>query len=201
MAWIKVVRKLGEYSRPKDTEVEIEFCWGNKATIDNTGKARVFINALREGLKKKDLSKIASAFNVPYSHVEEDMLSQFTGLLRILWNFDTLRKAKWSGLSLLKEKRKNMDKEIKKMEEEVKLVEEGLKHIEINKWNIDSIDRIAIEARIRQFGNFLIDKINKDILTARSCLKFLGFNCNNKDCKVYFCPLNSCYKRIEKENE
>jgi len=74
-------------------------------------------------------------------------------------------------------------------------------NIEINKWNIDNIDRIAIEARIRQFGNFIIEKINKDILTARSCLKFLGFNCNNKDCKVYFCPLNSCYERIEKENE
>jgi len=103
MAWIKVVRKLGEYSRPEDIEVEIEFCWGNRATINNTNRAIVFINALREGFKNKDLSRIADAFNVPCKDIKEDLLSQFVGLLEILWNFDILRKAKWSGLEKVKE--------------------------------------------------------------------------------------------------
>ena len=103
MAWIKVVKKLGEYS--KDTEVEIEFCWGNRATRNNTSEAKVFVNALREGLKEKDLSKIATAFNVPCRDIKErdTLLIQFVGLLEVLWNFDILRKAKWSGLNKVRE--------------------------------------------------------------------------------------------------
>ena len=106
MAWINVIRVLGEYSRPNDVEVEIEFCWGNRATTNNTYKAKVFVNALKEGLEKKDLSKIATAFNVPCRDIgeREDVLTQFVGLLELLWNFDAFRKVEWSGLEKVKRK-------------------------------------------------------------------------------------------------
>jgi len=39
----------------------------------------------------------------------------------------------------------------------------------------------------------------EDILTARRCLLFKGFRCNNKNCLNKACPLNSCWEDEKKE--
>jgi len=95
MAWIKIVRILNEFS--EDVEVEIKFCWGKRATKYNTDEAIVFLKKLKEALENNDLSKLASAFNVTASPTEDyfDILSQYVALLNFLWNWNTLRKAKW----------------------------------------------------------------------------------------------------------
>jgi hypothetical protein len=40
-----------------------------------------------------------------------------------------------------------------------------------------------------------------DIETARECLIFYGYKCDNKDCKNKLCPLNKFWERIKKERE
>ncbi len=93
MAWILVVRKIAEYSHPEDQEVLIEFCWGKKKSDYNSDTAKVFLNHFREALRDNDLSKLATAFNVPV--LDTDFLAQFVALLHVLWHWEELRKAKW----------------------------------------------------------------------------------------------------------
>ena len=38
-------------------------------------------------------------------------------------------------------------------------------------------------------------ELDVELMSARQCINFLGFECNNKDCKNKFCPL---HKRFEK---
>ena len=41
----------------------------------------------------------------------------------------------------------------------------------------------------------------EDIKLARQCLKFKGFNCENKECKNLSCPLNKYWGTSEKNRK
>jgi len=43
----------------------------------------------------------------------------------------------------------------------------------------------------------MLKPLKEDILTARRCLLFKGFRCDNKDCLNKACPLNSYWEKTD----
>ena len=69
--------------------------------------------------------------------------------------------------------------------------------VEKTGWKVDTIldfGKVEEEKMKLEFSK-------EDILTARRCLLFKGFRCNNKNCSNKACPLNSYWKVPKKEVE